>query len=315
MGWDDNGLPTERRVQNYFGVRCDPTLPTTRPSTSRRWSVPMTRRPSRSPAANFIELCERLTRRGREGVRVAVPAARAVGGLDADLHDDRRASRAVPRSGASCGWPRKGLAYTAEAPTMWDVDFQHRGRPGRDRGPRDGRPLPPHRVRSARTAGTVEIETSRPELIPACVALVVHPSDERYARARRPDRAHAVVPGAGAGGRARACRSREGHGHRDDLHVRRRDRRDVVARAGPAGAGRDPPRRHADRGALRRARLGVARTRGRRTRRWPSSPARRRSRRGAGSSSCCARAARCWASPSRSATSSSSTRRAIGRSR
>ena len=27
VGWDDNGLPTERRVQNYFGVRCDPALP------------------------------------------------------------------------------------------------------------------------------------------------------------------------------------------------------------------------------------------------------------------------------------------------
>ena len=27
MGWDDNGLPTERRVQNFFGVRCDPSLP------------------------------------------------------------------------------------------------------------------------------------------------------------------------------------------------------------------------------------------------------------------------------------------------
>src|SRR4028119_2312881 len=24
MGWDDNGLPTERRVQNYYGGRCDP---------------------------------------------------------------------------------------------------------------------------------------------------------------------------------------------------------------------------------------------------------------------------------------------------
>ena len=24
MGWDDNGLPTERRVQNHFGVRCEP---------------------------------------------------------------------------------------------------------------------------------------------------------------------------------------------------------------------------------------------------------------------------------------------------
>ncbi|HET9271002.1 MAG TPA: class I tRNA ligase family protein, partial [Vicinamibacterales bacterium] len=27
MGWDDNGLPTERRVQNYYGVRCEPSLP------------------------------------------------------------------------------------------------------------------------------------------------------------------------------------------------------------------------------------------------------------------------------------------------
>ena len=27
IGWDDNGLATERRVQNYFGVRCDPSRP------------------------------------------------------------------------------------------------------------------------------------------------------------------------------------------------------------------------------------------------------------------------------------------------
>ena len=27
VGWDDNGLPTERRVQNVFGVKCDPSLP------------------------------------------------------------------------------------------------------------------------------------------------------------------------------------------------------------------------------------------------------------------------------------------------
>ncbi len=27
MGWDDNGLPTERRVENFYGVRCDPSLP------------------------------------------------------------------------------------------------------------------------------------------------------------------------------------------------------------------------------------------------------------------------------------------------
>ena len=27
MGWDDNGLPTERRVQNYYHVRCEPSVP------------------------------------------------------------------------------------------------------------------------------------------------------------------------------------------------------------------------------------------------------------------------------------------------
>ena len=41
IGWDDNGLPTERRVQNFYGVRCDPTVPydedfTPRPSRTRR---------------------------------------------------------------------------------------------------------------------------------------------------------------------------------------------------------------------------------------------------------------------------------------
>ena len=67
MGWDDNGLPTERRVQNYYGVRCDPTLPYD-PGFAAAG------RSRRSPAAgadlagrNFIELCEQLDRRGREG--------------------------------------------------------------------------------------------------------------------------------------------------------------------------------------------------------------------------------------------------------
>ncbi len=36
MGWDDNGLPTERRVQTHFGVACDPSLPYDPDFTSRR---------------------------------------------------------------------------------------------------------------------------------------------------------------------------------------------------------------------------------------------------------------------------------------
>jgi valyl-tRNA synthetase len=74
---------------------------------------------------------------------------------------------------------RRGIAYQLEAPTLWDVDFrtavaqaelEDREQPGAY-----------HRIRFARSeGGAVEIETTRPELIPACVALVAHPDDDRY---------------------------------------------------------------------------------------------------------------------------------------
>src|ERR1700677_1002318 len=58
IGWDDNGLPTERRVQNVYGVRCDPSLPYdpgfTPPEKPGKADELVSRR-------NFIELCERLT--------------------------------------------------------------------------------------------------------------------------------------------------------------------------------------------------------------------------------------------------------------
>src|ERR687886_1466354 len=59
MGWDDNGLPTERRVQNYYGVRCDPSLPYDPnfqpPDKPGKQPIPVSR-------PNFVELCIRLTR-------------------------------------------------------------------------------------------------------------------------------------------------------------------------------------------------------------------------------------------------------------
>ena len=93
------GSPTERRVQNYYGVRCDPSLPydpdfapPEKPGEAAR---------SRSSRPNFVELCERLDRRGRAGVRGAVAPARALGRLVADLHDDRRAAPGACRSARS----------------------------------------------------------------------------------------------------------------------------------------------------------------------------------------------------------------------
>ena len=61
MGWDDNGLPTERRVQNYFGVRCEPSLPH---DPDFRAPEPVAKKGERPvlhiSRRNFVELCEQL---------------------------------------------------------------------------------------------------------------------------------------------------------------------------------------------------------------------------------------------------------------
>ena len=128
---------------------------------------------------------------------------------------------------------RKGHVYSVEAPTLWDVDFQHRGGAGRGRGPAAEGRLPPRRASGSRAAASFVIATTRPELLPACVAVAAHPDDERY-RALFGKRAVTPlfrVPVPIFAERARG--PREGHRHPDGLHVRRRDRRAVVARAGP----------------------------------------------------------------------------------
>src|SRR6478735_9687811 len=182
MGWDDNGLPTERRVQNYYGVRCDPTLPYVHDfvppqeggeGTSGKAAdqQPVSRR-------NFIELCERLT---AEDEKQFEELWRTLG-LSVDwaltyrtIGDEaqRAAQRAFLRNLA------RGEAYQADAPTLWDVTF--RTAVAQAELEDKEQPAAYHRVSFHRPdGGTIEIETTRPELLPACVALVAHPDDERY---------------------------------------------------------------------------------------------------------------------------------------
>ena len=178
MGWDDNGLPTERRVQNYFGVRCDPSLP-----YDPSFNVDALDRPDGGLVAvsrpNFIELCERLT---VEDERAFEDVFRRTG-LSVDWTQtyttiDERARRASQR--AFVRLLAKGLAYQAEAPTMWDVDFQTAVAQAEIEDREIDGAYQRVRFALADDEGSVEIETSRPELIPACVALVANPSDERF---------------------------------------------------------------------------------------------------------------------------------------
>ncbi|ACY97276.1 valine--tRNA ligase [Thermomonospora curvata] len=175
MGWDDNGLPTERRVQNYFGVRCDPSLPydpdfepPAEPDPKKQ--VPISRR-------NFIELCERLTaidEKAFEDLWRRIGLSVDWNLLYTTIGDRARAvaQRAFLRNLA------RGEAYLAEAPTLWDVTF-HTAVAQAELEDRDT-PGAFHRLRFHADDRVVLIDTTRPELLPACVALVAHPDDERY---------------------------------------------------------------------------------------------------------------------------------------
>ncbi len=176
MGWDDNGLPTERRVENYFGVRCDPSLPYdpdfVAPETPIDPKISISRK-------NFVELCHLLT--GRDELVFKDLWQKL--GVSIDWSLEYSTISPLAQSVSQRGFLEmlaNGHLYSQVAPTLWDIDFrtavsqaelEDRERPGQY-----------HRIAFTRTdaQGVVEIETTRPELLPSCVALVAHPDDARY---------------------------------------------------------------------------------------------------------------------------------------
>ena len=180
IGWDDNGLPTERRVQNFYGVRCDPSQHYTEGfEPPFRGDPPKKHRAVPISRPNFLELCDELV---EVDEKVFEEQWRRLG-LSVDWSQnyatiDERAQRASQR--AFLRNIERGEAYSQEAPTLWDIDFrtavaqaemEDRERPGAY-----------HKIPFARSDGdgAIDIDTTRPELIAACVALVAHPDDERY---------------------------------------------------------------------------------------------------------------------------------------
>ena len=182
MGWDDNGLPTERRVQNYYGVRCDPSLPYVHDfvppleggdnaSSKAADQQPVSRR-------NFIELCERLT---AEDEKQFEDLWRKLG-LSVDWKQTYRTIGDEAQTAAQRAFLRnlaRGEAYQADAPTLWDITF----RTAVAQAELEDKEMPAayHRLAFHKSDGEdIFIETTRPELLAACVALVAHPDDERY---------------------------------------------------------------------------------------------------------------------------------------
>src|SRR5262245_45478986 len=112
MGWDDNGLPTERRVQNHYGVRCDPSLaydPDFEPPAE----------PPKTPVAvsrrNFVELCTQLVVEDERKFEELWRAA----GLSVDWSMTYTTIGEVAQRAAQRAFLRmraRGEAYQSEAP-------------------------------------------------------------------------------------------------------------------------------------------------------------------------------------------------------
>lgn len=182
MGWDDNGLPTERRVQNVFNVRSDPFMAYDRDLTVERVDPNVKPRDLPRPTVisrrNFIELCHIVTAEDE----VAFKELWQMLGLSVDWNEEYTTINDRSRAIAQLSFLdlyEKGHIYQVEAPTMWDVDFatavaqaevEDRERDGAfhdiEFGTEDGQ--------------SFVISTTRPELLAACVGIAAHPDDTRY---------------------------------------------------------------------------------------------------------------------------------------
>jgi valyl-tRNA synthetase len=179
MGWDDNGLPTERRVQNYYHVRCDPGAPyepglKLAPATAKERKEP----PRGVSRPNFIELCYDVTREDEKSYKELWQRL----GISVDWRQEYQTIDDHCRRIAQLSFRdlfEKGEVYTSEAPTMWDVDFQT----AVAQAEAEDRTVPSafHDVEfGVEGGGRFVISTTRPELLPACVGVTAHPDDERY---------------------------------------------------------------------------------------------------------------------------------------
>lgn len=196
MGWDDNGLPTERRVQNFFNVRCDPDHPI-EPELGAAQGINKTRaildslRPHKERIKNplpiaredFIRICHFVTEEDEQAYKdLFYRMGYSIDWGEEYATIDDRSRRIAQRSFLDLN--QKGHVYTAELPTMWDVDFQTAVAQAEveDREKQGAY----HDIEFAvedpegDQPASFVISTTRPELLAACVGVTAHPDDPRF---------------------------------------------------------------------------------------------------------------------------------------
>ena len=178
MGWDDNGLPTERRVQDYFNVRCDPEEKSVENILDKIEKNKKSSSALKVSRNNFIELCHIVT---TEDEKVFKELFMKIA-LSVDWNHEYTTIQDLPRELAQKSFidlHEKGFVYNTDNPSLWDPEFQT----AVAQAEIEDREMPGafHDIRFQADSGeSFIISTTRPELLAACVGVAAHPEDKRF---------------------------------------------------------------------------------------------------------------------------------------
>ena len=156
MGFDDNGLPTERLVEKNYGIKSDDL-----------------------ERSEFIKLCEKVSESGRKEFRDVLSSI----GLSIDWTLEYNTIGEKCRALSQMSFIdlfKKNLVYRADRPVFWDTIQQTAIAQAEIEDKESQSFMCYVRFQSESDSGSFVIATTRPEMLSACVAVFVHPEDSRY---------------------------------------------------------------------------------------------------------------------------------------
>ena len=251
MGWDDNGLPTERQSAELLR-RSMRSVVAVRSRLSA--AGPAAEAAHLDLAAEFHRALRPADQGRRKGVRASVALSRSVRRLVDDLRHHRQAI-AARFAGRISSPAQERPRLPTGSPDIVGHRLSNRGRASGARRSRARGRLSSAALRSAgrRRRGNRD---HPPRIAASLCGARRAPGRRTIPAAVRQARADAAVPLARAGAGPCPGRSRKRERHRDDLHLRRPHRRDLVAGAVAAGSRRDSVERHDTADRVGRAGLG-----------------------------------------------------------
>ena len=175
MGWDNNGLPTERRVQKLHNIVCDPSLRGHSSTLNQQKNT----RPQAVSREQFVAICREQTQEDQKQYEALWRRL----ALSVDWNQTYETISDFSRSIAQRSFLdlyHKSAVENRSSPVFWDTQFKTAVAQADIEDRKVDGAYYDIEFQVQNRAEKFTIATTRPELLPACVAVVAHPEDSRY---------------------------------------------------------------------------------------------------------------------------------------